>query len=284
MTTRNIFTTITSQGNALFQKPLMPLLHLLGSTRLHSTGFCLFSIINEYHCGHGHYSNTYKSQRYHLYATQTKHNNGGCRSTSASTSSIDISDGLISGIQSVDITLVTQITWNSGQICTKINTWDKVLPPNGKPTKVSKRYVQKRGIRLSRVLQVQEQILQSYLFSGFALPVSQTQQQSEILLENAHAHKCVDIYPWSYLKTQILNKKSNNDGVSHWSTGTCFLYINVYLKKKKPTTQLDRTLLSTKHKWCIVTWLDTNILYSQNLLTYCYLLTIVGFPNFLKIK
>lgn len=53
MTTRNIFTTITSQGNALFQKPLMPLLHLLGSTRLHSTGFCLFSIINEYHLNVG---------------------------------------------------------------------------------------------------------------------------------------------------------------------------------------------------------------------------------------
>lgn len=229
MTTRNIFTTITSQGNALFQKPLMPLLHLLGSTRLHSTGFCLFSIINEYHLNVGMDIIAIPTKVRDIICMQHKqNNNGGCRSTSASTSSIDISDWPISDIQSVDITFVTQITWNSGQICTKINTWDKVLPPNGKPTEVSKRYVQKRGIRLSRVLQVQEQILQSYLFSGFALPVSQTQQQSDILLENAHTHKCVDIYPWSYLKTQILNKKSNNDWVSHWSTGTCFLYINIY--------------------------------------------------------
>lgn len=228
MTTRNIFTTITSQGNALFQKPLnaSSAPTWLNSTPLHWILFVFHYKWVSPQCGLGHYSNTYKSQRHHLYATQTKHNKGGCRSTSASTSSIDISDWPISGIQSVDITFVTQITWNSGQICTKINTWDKVLPPNGKPTEVSKRYVQKRGIRLSRVLQVQEQILQSYLFSGFALPVSQTQQQSDILLENAHTHKCVDIYPWSYLKTQILNKKSNNDWVSHWSTGTCFLYIN----------------------------------------------------------
>lgn len=201
MTTRNSFTIITSQGNALFQKPLMPLLHLLGLTQLHSTGFCLFSIINEYHLNVGR----------DIIATPTKVRDIICMQHKQNTTMEDVEVHLLrhppltylTG-QSMAYSLLTSHLW----LRSLGNTWDKVLPPNGKPTKVSKRHVQKRGIRLSRVLEVQEQILQSYLFSGFALPVSQTQQQSEIFLENAHAHRCVDIYPWSYLKTQILNKKS----------------------------------------------------------------------------